>query len=793
MGRAPLLLLLLSLVASGYRNVREGETVLEMAVVGNERLTDEQVLSGLRTRVGRPLVATDVTADVRDLYSRYGVRVTVVQDVRAGGVALTLRVDEEALVQGVEVRGVDSGRGRELLDEIGLTGARALLLAQVRSRADELVARLREEGHAFAAVEVGIEDRDGRPVAVLDVTEGPKVEVVDVEILGLETLDPSRLESVLQTRPTRFIVLKSYLRRDVLERDLVEAERWLGAEGYTDARVALEEIRYSDDREEATIVLRVDQGPRYTIGEVRVDGAVETPLDALRAEVEMAAGDPLRVPDLERDRRRMLDLLGARGFVRATVTTRVQYAEQGTTVSVTHAVEEGERKRVRDVLVRGNTGTRDEVVRREVTLSPGDVASTDELARTNERLRKLGYFVDDQGRNRVSTRFRPTEDPALEDLFVEVDESRSGRFYFTAGGMTDIGFFAGVRFEKRNFDWRDSPSAWDPITLFSELVRNEAFHGGGQELIVQVLPGNQVSNYLVSFTEPFLNGPEEFPLAWSLEAYLRTIQLEDEFQQDRLGLGTTFTDQLDERWRVGVLGRLELVDISDVDDDDAPDDVEDVEGTNFVPAVGVFARYDDFDSVLEPTEGKGGGGRVELLGVDAFGARSVVDGTWITPLHEDDEGRRGVLALRGALGAATGFGDDLPFFERHQGGGVTGDFPLRGFEYRGIGPKKVGVHTGGEFAWSGTAEYRFPLYSTYDPYVDAEIERLRGVVFLDVGAVEESFGDALSRPRMAIGTGVRVALPFLGPVPVAVDLGLPLLSESDDDTELLSIRVSTRF
>ncbi|MFG0316777.1 MAG: POTRA domain-containing protein, partial [Planctomycetota bacterium JB042] len=166
MGRAPLLLLLLSLVASGYRNVREGETVLEMTVVGNDRLTDEQVLSGLRTQVGRPLVATDVTADVRDLYSRYGVRVTVVQDVRAGGVALTFRVDEEALVQGVVVRGVDSGRGRELLDEIGLSGARALLIAQVRSRADELVARLREEGHAFAAVDVAVEDRDGRPVAV---------------------------------------------------------------------------------------------------------------------------------------------------------------------------------------------------------------------------------------------------------------------------------------------------------------------------------------------------------------------------------------------------------------------------------------------------------------------------------------------------------------------------------------------------------------------------------------------------------------------------------------------------
>lgn len=793
MGRAPLLLLLLSLVASGYRNVREGAVVLEMTVVGNSRLTDEQVLSDLRTRVGRPLVATDVTADVRDLYVRYGVRVTVVQTELPGGVALSFRVDEESLVHGVEVRGVDPARGRELLDEVGLAGARSLLVGQIRARADELVDRLRTEGRYFAEVEIELEPREAGPIAVLRIDEGPKVQVAEVEFTGLMTVDGDRLAEVLQTRPTRFIIIKSYLQRDVLERDLVEAQRWLASEGYTDARVSLEGIRFGEDREEATVTIRVDEGARYTVRDVRIEGNSVTSVEELREDIQLAPGDPVRVPAIDRDRRRILERLGARGYVRATVTTRLQYAEEGTSVTVVHVVDEGAQKRVRDVLIRGNTNTLDSVIRREVTLGPGDLASTAELRRTNERLRRLGYFTGDDGRTRVSTQFRQAGDPALEDLFVEVEENRSGRLLFTAGGMTDIGLFAGVQLEKRNFDWRDAPSAWDPITLFTEFWRNEAFHGGGQEFIVQLLPGNRVSNYRVSFTEPYLNGPEEFPLAWNIEAYLRTIQLHDEFQEDRFGLGTTFTDQLDDHWKVGVTARAELVDISDVDDDDAPDDVEDVEGTNFVPAVGVFGRFESFDSLLDPTEGFDVGARAELLGVDAFGGRTVVDGSWITPVHEDDAGRRQVLALRGAIGAAAGFGDELPFFERFQGGGNTGDFGVRGFEYRGIGPKKADVHTGGEFAWSGGAEYRFPLYSTYDPFLDEEVERLRGVVFLDVGAIEESFGSMLSSPRMAVGTGVRVTLPFLGPVPVAVDLGIPLLSESDDETELLSIRVSTRF
>src|SRR5690606_737343 len=127
---------------------------------------------------------------------------------------------------------------------------------------------------------------------------------------GLETVDADKLESVLQTQETALIVLKAYLRRDVLERDLVEAERWLAAEGYTDAKVTLEELRFDDDRDEATVVLRVVEGPRYSVAAVRVEGAKETSPEDLRSDVRMTAGDPLRLADVERDRRRILERLG---------------------------------------------------------------------------------------------------------------------------------------------------------------------------------------------------------------------------------------------------------------------------------------------------------------------------------------------------------------------------------------------------------------------------------------------------------------------------------------------------
>ncbi len=780
-----------SLIVRESRAQPDGPKVVDVRVDGARRLTREQVLDGVGVQLDRPLDRARVTQGLLDLHRRYGVRVAVAEEPILGGVRLVFDVSEPTLIRRAEVRGVSGTRAAEFLEQLSLAGVRALLLSHVRDRANELEERLKNEGHAFASVTVEIEGDPADAVAVLNVDEGPKVEIDEVVFEGLESLDGEVARRVMTTQPTRFLLFKSYLRRDVVERDVVEVERLLQREGFRDARVSLARIDLNDDRDEATVVLAVEEGERYHVEAIRIEGNQALSTAELEARLESKAGAPLRTVDLDRDRREMLRRYGELGYIRCEIETQVAFAEVGTGVIVRHVIREGDQKRVRDVVVRGNTSTKDEVVRREVTLEPGELADASELRRTTDRLRALGYFRDEQGRDRVAVQFKPTSDPKQEDLFVDVEETRAGRLYFTGGGSTDIGFFAGVIFDKPNFDASDLPSSWDPITLISELRAGDAFHGGGQHLEIRVIPGNLVSDYLISFTEPYFGGPAEHPLSLNVEAYLRTVNVIEEYQEDRYGLGTTLGTKVDEHLGVGVNARLEVVDIHDVDD--APSEVDDVEGTNFVPAIGLFGRYEDFDDPLDPEEGGSVGVSYDLLLVDAFGERIVFDGSWLVPIVEDARGRKQVLAFRGSLGGAHGFGDDLPFFERLHAGGSSGDFPLRGFEYRRVGPEKQDVHLGGEFAWSTSMEYRFPIYSTYDPLLGEEQEVVRGVVFIDAGSIENSLSSLVSSPRLSTGVGIRVKIPFLGPTPVALDLGVPILKESDDETQLLSVRISTRF
>ncbi|MCC7171524.1 MAG: BamA/TamA family outer membrane protein [Planctomycetes bacterium] len=787
---ARLLALCLCFALLGFIPPRDEGVVASIDVAGNRRVATAQILENMRTRVGKLIDPNDVQQDIRDLYARFGIRVTVETEKHDGAVRLFLKVDEEAMITDVVVDGVADERARELLEDVSLFGVHTMLEAQVRDRATELEQRLKDEGRYYARVEITIEPSSDGMTARLKVHEGEKIAIDDVVFSG-SSLPADRLLGVMTTKPTRLVVFKSYLRQDQLDRDLVELERHLGNEGFRSAKATLAGVDVDEDGDSAVVRIAIEEGSRYSVSSVVVQGDGSVPQEALDALIETKAGDPLRAAVLERDRDALKNAMQERGFIRAEVETSLEYAETTNEARVVHRVSPGTMKRVRDVVVRGNTQTPDGIVRREVTLRPGDLADGRELKKTADRLRATGWFRDDRGRDLVDVRFRETSDPLLEDVLVDVEEVRSGRLFFVAGADTDIGFFAGVNLEKNNFDLHDTPSAWDPITLFSEFWSNEAFHGGGQRLQIQVQPGSRVSTARLTFEDPYFRGSERDPLALRFDVYAVQSQIFDEFDEDRYGVSTTFTRRLDEHWTAGVIGRFDLVNIGDLDD--APDDVEDVDGLSVVPAVGLLAKYQDFDSVLMPSKGYEVGGRYELLTLDAWGQRAVAAGSWLTPLYEDDRGRKHLFNVRGAVGAAQGFSGELPFFERLQGGGSSGDFPLRGFELRGIGPEDEDVHLGGAFAYSTSFEYAFPLYSTYEALVDQEIEYVRGVAFVDIGSVEDSVAGLFGKPRASIGAGVRVRLPFLGDAPVSVDLGVPLLEEKDDSTELISVRVSTRF
>jgi outer membrane protein assembly factor BamA len=100
---------------------------------------------------------------------------------------------------------------------------------------------------------------------------------------------------------------------------------------------------------------------------------------------------------------------------------------------------------------------------------------------------------------------------------------------------------------------------------------------------------------------------------------------------------------------------------------------------------------------------------------------------------------------------------------------------LRGFAFRGVGPNVDGFMVGGDFQWLNSAEYQIPVLAN---------DQLYFVAFLDSGTVESNV--QITNYRVAAGAGMRIVVPMLGPVPIALDFGYPIVQAAGDQKQVFS-------
>jgi outer membrane protein insertion porin family len=350
------------------------------------------------------------------------------------------------------------------------------------------------------------------------------------------------------------------------------------------------------------------------------------------------------------------------------------------------------------------------------------------------------------------------------DLIVDLEETQTGRFMFGVGVNSDAGLTAQIVIDEQNFDWRRMPRSFD------DFINGTAFRGGGQRLRIEAIPGSEVQRYLVNFTEPYLL---DTALSLNLSGYLYDRRFYDWDEQrlgGRIGLGYRITPDLS----LSVSTRLENVNIND------PRvlgvmELDEVLGDNGLYTGGVTLTHDTRDIPFAATEGH----LLELNYEQAFGTFDYPRGNidyrryFLIRQRADGSGRHTLAASIQA-----GFtGSQTPIFENYFAGGYS---TLRGFRFRHASPKVNGVIVGGEFSLLGSAEYLFPV--TAD-------DMLKGVVFVDYGTVEEEIEINKDDFRVAVGMGLRVSVPAMGPAPIALDFAVPVAREDTDRIQNFSFFV----
>lgn len=363
--------------------------------------------------------------------------------------------------------------------------------------------------------------------------------------------------------------------------------------------------------------------------------------------------------------------------------------------------------------------------------------------------------------------------PGWVDINVSAAEGRTGRLMIGAGVNSDAGIVGSFVWDERNFD------LFRPPTKFSDIIEGRAWRGGGQRFRLEAAPGDQVSRYAISWTDPYFLY-SDYSLGLSGFYFNRFYP---DWDETRLGGRITLGKQLTPEWSVSGALRLEDVEINNPRGTIASGgavsvpELEAVRGKNFLSGGEISVSHDTRDSSMLPSEGHFVTGKYEQVFGDFNYSRFELDARqYFTTFRRPDGSGKHVFTLAGNIGYS---GDETPVFERYYAGGFQS---FRGFAFRGVTPRAGGpgdnISVGGNTQLLGTAEYRIPV--TADEMVSM-------VAFTDFGTVENDFN--VDNFRVTVGVGLRVVVPAMGPVPLAFDFGFPVKSAEFDDERIFSFYV----
>jgi outer membrane protein insertion porin family len=759
---------------------------------GNRKVEDDAIRINLLSKVGATIDANKIRDDVRAMWKMgFFADVTVEAEIGPGGGAIiTFAVTERPSVRKVLVEG-SKDLGLDKINEvIDLERDAILDIAKVKRNREKIAELYVQKGYYLASVDFEVKPVNEAEVDVwFTIDERSKVEIRDVQFIGNKAISDDELREVVLTKKggaLSFLSDSGTFSEEMFERDLVMISAYYWDRGYAAVKLGTPQLRLSRDKRYMYLSIPIDEGPVFTIGEIKFKGKLVGDEAAHRAKIKARAGDKFSRSVIAADRDRVSDYYMDQGYAYANVLPMTQPDMDKKRISLIYEIESGKKAYFERINVRGNSKTRDKVIRREMKISEGELYSSTNLEASKRRINALGFFekVD------VSTK-RGSSDELVE-VNVEVTERPTGTFQIGAGFSSVENFIAQAQISQNN--------------LF----------GRGQTLALQAQLSSLRQLFLLRFVEPwFLDTSWTF--AFDLYNQSRVF---NNFQRNAAGFNLTWGYPLSYEARAFVTYKLENVGIS--------------RGGGSLTSFGAVTVQDDFEDVANLYRGGITSSVRGSLQWDSRNNRLFPTGGWYHNIFAEYASKYTgsenifvrwggfsryyrdlwgpfVLHLNAEIGVTTSTDPlGVPISERYLIGGI---YDVRGFRPRTLGPLLATgrdpdsalreIPLGGNLQLIWNSEVEFPL-----------IKRLAisGVLFYDMGnaynlearycngrsaAVSIKFDPCFNFPDSVV-YGIRKSAGFgfrwFSPIgPLRFEWGIPLDRQPSEEALVFEFTIGNFF
>jgi outer membrane protein insertion porin family len=751
------------------------EKIRDVSIQGNKRREQEAIFQEIRSKVGNAVDPEQIRKDIVAIY-QLGFFDDVKVDLTDG--VLTFIVTEKPAIGQVAVQGNNKINDDKVEEVIEIKPNDILDITKIKADEDKIRQLYLDKGYFLAEVghEVEISEA-GEANITFTINEHAKVLVRKISFVGNLALSDTNLKSEMSTKEGGFFSFingNGTYKEDVFERDmfLITAKYW--DEGYINAVIGDPKVTLSPDKTDIYITVSIEEGPRFTVGKIDFAGDLIESKELLAKKITMQTKQWFRRSAFSTDVQKLTSDYRDIGYAYANVTPKSLIHSDTKLVDITYEIQKGKQARFHRIFIKGNTRTRDQVIRREMKIFEGELYSETQLNQSRLSILRLGFFES------VNISTTKGADGDTVDVNVEIKEKSTGTFQVGAGFSTLENFIATAQISQNNF------------------------LGRGQTLTFQAQLSTRRQLLDLRFFEPHFLGTK---VSFAFSAFINQ-RLFQEFERASQGGDFTWGYQLSDNWRASAGYSMENVQLTLVENSLPNSLVQ----NGVTSAISSTISYDSRDNRLFTSAGWFHSLTAEfasgLLGANLF--ENQIEFTrfrevsrYFYPIVKSATPGGGVVLKFNMIGGYIVSNDpseDVPVSERFFVGGINS---VRGFEARSLGPKlKLASSPGeatSEVVIGGTGEFTLNSELEFPILNQAGI---RGVIFMDAGnafggirsvgaaaaEVEKDFG--FIPLRTSVGFGFR----WFSPIgPLRFEWGIPLDRKADEQPVVFEFTIGNFF
>jgi len=675
----------------------------EIIIKGTKKVETEAILEKIGAKKGMVLDNYLLKRDLQKIYSlKYFESAEAHHEIVKGKNQLIFILKEKPIVTKITFDGNDEIDKDDILTQIKTKEFAILDVNTVKNDVTALQKYYEEKGFYLAAISYELQKiSDDQVELIYKIKEFEKVRVKKVTFLGNRAFADKQLKDIMETQEESLFSWMSgsgNFKEFNFSTDIERLKYFYKTKGYLQVNVGSPEITVSEDRKWVFITVKVVEGPQFSVNNISYQGEILFPEADLNEKISLKTDSTYSEELLRKDIQLLTELYQDEGYAFANVLRTLQVVPGENKVDIEFSFEKGKIAYFGKIYVKGNSKTRDKVIRRELMIREGVKFSGSALRRSKENVNRLGFF--EQGSVIFNTVSPQGKDDVL-DVEISVKERNTGQISLGAGYSTATGGF-----------------------LQASIAQNN-FRGLGQNLSFSLSLAKTNKTYNVGFTEPYL-----FDTKWTAggDLFSTSNERSESFHYKKKGFDIRIGYPIFDYTRLFGTYKFEDTSISAVQDQTIDDELESGVASSFKASLVRDKRNNKFEAskgyyISVSSEYAGLGGDKKWL-------KSELDTRLFHRVYGD-------LVFRsryhvGRINRVGGY--RIPRTEKFTLGGARN---LRGYAYEAIGPKgsgnvtnSAGVTTtktfnkGGLYYTFATAEFEHPL---------AREAGLKWVVFWDAG------------------------------------------------------------